>query len=90
MRVLALSGLDREATVEVWQQLTMQQAVGLLSARHLVQTHLLDPTILRGAEQTLDSTFRLRTVGQDQVDVEFLQGATNSVKPSAARPLLCH
>ena len=50
------------------------------------QAHFLHPTILGQLEKPLDASFRLRTVGRDPLDAQFLQGPAKLGLPVRIAP----
>src|SRR5438270_463305 len=73
MRIPTLRRRHRKPPVELGQQPAPQKSVSLGTRRDLRQTHLLDPAILSRPEETLHTSFGLRTVRRDSFDAQLLQ-----------------
>jgi len=75
MRIARLARDDREPLFPLRDKAHLQEMIRSLDAVDSRQPHLLHQTILKSFKQPLDSPFRLRTVGRDPFDPQFVQRA---------------
>ncbi len=65
-----LGGRDCESFVEVGEK-GIEECLGLLECRDLVQTQFTDEAVLEGTEESFDASFGLGGPGGNGTDVEF-------------------
>jgi hypothetical protein len=63
----------REPLFPLRKKAHLQEMIGSLEAVDSRQTHLLYQAVLQRFKQPLDAPFRLRTVGRDPFDPQFVQ-----------------
>src|SRR5580693_5518854 len=73
MRIARLAGDDREPLFPLREKAHLQEMIRSLDAVDSRQAHLLHQAILKSFKQSLDTSFRLRTVGRDPFDPQFVQ-----------------
>ena len=75
MGIAWIARCHRKTLFPLREKARLQKVIGGLEAVDSRQAHLLHQAILKSLEQPLDTPFRLRTVGRDPFDPQFLQGS---------------
>ncbi len=73
MRIARLARDHGEPLFPLGNKAHLQEMIRSLDAVDSRQAHLLHQTILKSFKQPLDPPFRLRTVGRDPFDPQFVQ-----------------
>src|ERR1700726_2865626 len=81
MRIARLTRNDREPLFPLGEKAHLQEMIRSLDAVDSRQPHLLHQTILKSFKQPLDTPFRLRTVGRDPFNPQFVQGSPELRSP---------
>jgi len=73
MRIARLARDDRKPFFPLGKKMPPQEIIGPGDGFHPGQAHLFHQTVLKSFKQPLDTPFRLRTVGRDPFDPQFVQ-----------------
>src|ERR1700676_688639 len=73
MGIPRISRCHRKTLLPLGNKARLQKVIRSLDAVDSRQAHLLHQTILKSFKQSLDTPFRLRTVGCDPFDPQFVQ-----------------
>src|SRR5256885_1505158 len=75
MGIAWISRCHRKTLLPLGKKAHLQEMICSLDAVDSRQPHLLHQTILKSFKQPLDTPFRLRTVGRDPFNPQFVQGS---------------
>ena len=75
MGIAWISRCHRKTLLPLGKKAHLQEMIRSLDAVDSRQPHLLHQTILKSFKQPLDTPFRLRTVGRDPFNPQFVQGS---------------
>ena len=75
MGIARIPRCHRKTLLPLGKKTRLQKVIRCRHAVDSRQAHLLHQTILQSFKQPLDTPFRLRTVGRDPFDPQFLQGS---------------